>query len=96
MIQGSVSVGDPVIYTVRKVSSHPGRRAHDVDPAPRGELYTYLVDKLWVIAELLDNGQVVVLTRRGKRHVIALADPALRRPTLWERLRLRARFPRAC
>ncbi|MCC6783542.1 MAG: hypothetical protein IT457_11935 [Planctomycetes bacterium] len=95
MIRGSVQIGDPVVYTMRKVSPHPGKRAHDIDPAPRGELYVYLVDKLWAVAEVRDDGQLVVVTRRGKRYVLAKDDPNLRRPTLWERLRYWARFPRA-
>ena len=95
MIQGRLRVGEPVVYTVRKVSTHPGRRAHDVDPSPRGELYVYLVDKLWVVGEVRDDGHVVVVTRRGKRRVLPVDDPALRRPTLWERVRYWTRFPRA-
>ena len=95
MFHRTLQVGDQVIYTVRKVSTHPGPRAHDIDPAPRGEQYVYLVDKLWVVAEVQADGRVVLITRRGKRHVVAVDDPALRRPTLWERFRYWARFPRA-
>ena len=47
------------------------------------------------VAEVRDDGQLVVVTRRGKRYVLAKDDPNLRRPTLWERLRYWARFPRA-
>jgi hypothetical protein len=37
--------------------------------------------------------EVVVLTRRGRRHTLAADDPALRRARWWERLVLRHRFP---
>ncbi len=80
---------------MRKVSTHPGPRAHDIDPAPRGELYVYLVDKHWAVAEIREDQRLVVVTRRGKRYVLAKDDPNLRRATIWERLRYWARFPRA-
>lgn len=93
MIKGSVSVGDRIVYTKRKVSSHPGPRAHDVDPAPRGEEYVYAVDKLWRVVEVREHGRFIAVTRRGKRHELELSDPHLRRPTILERLRFWKRWP---
>jgi hypothetical protein len=39
------------------------------------------------------EGRLVLRTRRGKQHVVAPDDERLRRPTFWERLRYRDRFP---
>lgn len=94
MIKGRLAVGDHVVYRKQKVSSHPGAHAHAIDPAPRGEEYVYLVDKLWTVVEVRDDGRFVAITRRGKRHVVDQADPNVRRATLVEKLRFRKRFPR--
>jgi hypothetical protein len=85
--------GEPVIYSKFKYSTCPGPRASDISPAPRGEAYEYRVNKFWRVAEQLDEGTVVVVTRRGKRHQVQCDDPNLRRPTLWERWRYAADFP---
>jgi hypothetical protein len=86
--------GDWVIYRVTKHTAHPGRHAQAIRPAPRGELYVYDVEKQWVVSEVRDDGALVVATRTGKQRLVSRADPALRRPTLLERWRLRHRFPR--
>ncbi len=87
-------VGDWVVYQVTKQTTHPGPRAHAIRPSLRGELYSYAVDKLWVVSEVRSDGQLVLVTRRGKQHVVAASDPLLRRPSLWERWLWRNRFPR--
>ena len=88
------AVGDPVIYRLDKVSPRPGPRAIGVDPAPKGEFYSYQVDKFWVVAEIRDDGKLLLKTRRGKQHVVDRHDRRLRRPRWWERLLYRHRFPR--
>jgi len=85
--------GDWVIYRVSKVSSHPGPRAEHVSPEPRGEHYTYDVDKFWVVDDLEDHGKVRLRTRRGKAHVIEVDNPRLRHASWWERIWYRDRFP---
>lgn len=85
--------GDWVIYRVVKQTAHPGRRAREIAPSARGELYSYAVEKQWVVTQVLEGGRLEVATRRGKLRLVSTADPALRRPTLWERWRLRDRFP---
>ena len=53
----------------------------------------YEVDKFWVVAESRP-GEVLLITRRGKQHVVERGNPALRRPN-WLRRRLyRDRFPK--
>ena len=86
--------GEPVIYRVGKHSVRPGPRARGVFPAPNGEDYAYYVNKFWAVIEELPDGRLVVLTRRGKYHVVRRDDPRLRRPSVWERLWFASRFPR--
>jgi hypothetical protein len=85
--------GDCVIYRKQKFSVHPGRHAKGVSPAPNGDLYSYCVDKFWTVVSVLPSQEIVVGTRRGKRHTLPANDPALRKAHWWERLLLRGRFP---
>lgn len=86
--------GDPVVFKMSKASTHPGRRARSVDPAPRGELYTYSVDKFWVVAQVQADGQLLLKTRRGKEHLVAEGDARLRPARWWEKLLYHDRFPK--
>lgn len=86
--------GDPVVYTVTKSSAHPGPRAQAVDPSSKGDHYTYVVDKFWVVAQVRPDGKLLLKTRRGKPHIVAADDPQLRPARWWERLWYRRRFPR--
>ncbi len=86
--------GTPVIYTMPKYSTHPGPRAQSVHPAPRGDTYNYIVNKLWVVIEVLEDDKIRVQTRRGKTHVLDATDPKLRPARWWERLVYRHRFPK--
>lgn len=93
MQRSRFSPGDLVVYRKFKHSSIPGPRAKDVDPAPRGEEYTYSVDKFWIVAELQSDDSVLLATRRGKQHVVECSDPNLRHARWWEKLVYRGRFP---
>lgn len=93
MIRCKLSRGEAVIYRKAKYSASPGPRACEITPSPRGEDYWYHVDKFWRVLETRDDNTVVLLTRRGKRHVVRRDDPMLRRASLWERLRFSDRFP---
>ena len=86
--------GDLVVFAKEKNSLSPGRRAKEVSPAAKGDEYSYIVEKYWLVKELLDDNRACLVTRRGKQHTVALDDPRLRRPNLWERWVLRDRFPR--
>lgn len=85
--------GDVVVFARQKHSTSPGPRAKDVTPASAGDTYTYVVDKYWLVAGQTDSGELQLLTRTGKQHLIAADDFRLRRPTLWERIFRRHRFP---
>lgn len=85
--------GDVVVFSRQKYSQSPGPRARDVSPAETGETYSYVVDKYWLVAGECDDGQLRLLTRTGKEHSIAVDDQRLRRPTVWERLFRRNKFP---
>lgn len=87
--------GDWAVYRKSKRSTSPGPRAANIVAAEKGESYTYVVDKFWVVESILPDNQIRVRTARGKMHVIALDDPNLRRPSWLQRLIWRDRFREA-
>ena len=84
--------GDWVIYRKQKTSVSPGLRAKNMSPAPKGDTYIYIVEKYWIVDEVLGNGEVGLRTRRGKHHIVATDDPRLRRANWLERILLGSRF----
>ncbi len=86
-------VGDKVVYAKDKYSISPGQRAQNVAASAKGDHYSYIVEKYWVIQEIQDNGWLLLKTRRGKEHLIATTDPSLRSASFWEKLFLKGRFP---
>jgi hypothetical protein len=93
MLRRKFQPGDPVVYRKAKHSTCPGPRAESIDPAPRGEDYTYEVDKYWIVVEIREDKKVLLRTRRGKDHLVDANSPSLRRANWWERLLYRNRFP---
>lgn len=85
--------GDQVIYRVTKHSTRPGRRAHVVSPTSNGDDYVYTIDKYRIVDQVLDNGHLVLRTRKGKIHTVQPDDPNLRRPRFWEAWFRQAAFP---
>lgn len=85
--------GDRVVYLTTKHSVHPTPRAEKVQPEPHGEGYTYDVKKYWLVQEVNGDGNLVVVTRRGKTRVVAKNDPRLRNANWWERMFQSHRFP---
>ena len=61
-------------------------------PSEKGELYSYTVDKFWVVRAIQHDGRLVLLTRRGKQHTVSPDDPALRRPNFLQRWMYKQRF----
>ena len=92
MRPNDLKVGDWVIYRKQKRSEIPGPRAKAVHPDEHGDKYTYIVEKYWVVEEIHPDGQLQLVTKRGKRHVVDTADPRLRTPNWWERVILSNRF----
>ncbi len=88
------SQGDWAIYRKSKVSTSPGPRATNVVASQKGDSYTYIVDKFWVVEELLPDDELRMRTARGKTHVVRQDDPCLRRPSLVQRMVWRNRFRR--
>jgi hypothetical protein len=84
--------GDLVVFRRQKHTSHPGRRAQEVEATAHGECYSYFIDKSWIVVAVLADGRLRLQTRRGKVHVVSADDPNLRHATLWDRVRYRARF----
>ena len=84
--------GDWAVYRKSKQGANPGRRAAHVMASPKGETYGYVVDKFWVVDEVLVDGRLRLVTARGKLHVVSPDDPNLRRPGLVQRFLWRDRF----
>jgi hypothetical protein len=89
------SPGDWAVYRKSKRSTSPGPRAVNVVASQKGESYTYVVDKFWVVESVLSSGQVLLRTPTGKTHLISGDDPGLRKPTFFQRLLWRHRFREA-
>lgn len=87
-----ITAGDWVIYRKLKHSASPGPRAHEISPSSSGELYSYFVDKFWIVENVLPDGRLQLRTRTGKTHLINQSDPRLRRARLWERWFYKGRF----
>jgi len=85
--------GDQVIYRMTKHSTHPGPRARDINPANMGDNYSYVVDKFWVVANVLEDGRLILRTRRGKEHCVPPTDPQLRRANWLAKILHGSRFP---
>jgi hypothetical protein len=85
--------GEVVVYLKQKSSLHPGPHAGNIQPAPHGDFYSYLVEKFWRVVAVQPDNKLVVRTRKGKQHTIAANDPNLRRTHWWERLLFWHRFP---
>ncbi len=83
---------DWVVYTREKHSLSPGPRAKNIAPSPHGEMYSYEVDKYWIVRQVTD-GEIVLETRKGKVHAIPLNDRRLRKANFWERIFFANRFP---
>jgi hypothetical protein len=84
--------GDWVIFRKTKFSQRPGPRARHVAPATRGEEYSYVVDKFWIVRAVRDDGALELVTRKGKLHAMSPDDPRLRPLRWWERWTYRRRF----
>lgn len=85
-------VNDWVVCTREKHSLSPGPRAKNISPSPHGEMYSYEVDKYWIVREITDD-TLVLETRTGKKHELPKSDRRLRHPTWWERFFYADRFP---
>lgn len=94
MQQRTYRRGDLVIYRMSKQSLHPGPRARDVAPARFGDLYSYTVEKFWVVADVEpDAGTLRLVTRKGKAHRVDENDPNIRHANWWERWWYGRKFP---
>jgi hypothetical protein len=89
----NITVGDLIVYRKQKASTRPGKRAYDIRASEQGDLYTYLVDKYWTVADILGDDHLVAVTRTNKRHYLTPDDPNLRKARLTERLLYGHRFP---
>lgn len=86
-------VGDPIVYHKPKSSASPGPRARQVYPFEHGELYHYVVDKFWTVSVVNSDATIEVITRTGKKHVLPVNDPNIRKAHLLKHLLYKKRFP---
>ncbi|MGB0600116.1 MAG: hypothetical protein ACPGLY_25845 [Rubripirellula sp.] len=86
------SPGDWAVYRKSKSSVSPGPRASNVMAASKGDSYTYVVEKFWVVESVTPDNEVCLRTARGKLNRVSLDDPNLRRPSWYQRIFWRARF----
>jgi hypothetical protein len=93
MLQQPPKQGDVLVYRKSKHSTRPGPRAKDVQPASKGDDYSYYVEKFWIVTDIHDDGTLRLKTREGKTHEISTNDPNLRAVNFWDRLWFRRRFP---
>jgi len=93
LLQGELEPGDFLIYRKPKVSPHPGPRARNVQAAENGDNYYYEVDKFWTVADVLEDGRLVAITRTGKQVYLTPEDERLRKAGLMARILFRRRFP---
>lgn len=84
--------GDWVVYRRLKFTNHPGRRAFDIDASVNGDGYSYFVDKFWVVVDVLADHKLLLITRRGKTHIVDEHNLYLRRASVWDRLRYGRRY----
>ena len=91
-MSGMFSPNDWVVYTREKHSLKPGPRAKNITPSPYGELYSYEVDKYWIVRQVQAN-EIVLETRKGKTHQVSPGDRRLRKAYWWERILMSGRFP---
>ena len=91
-MQANWKSGDWAVYRKSKQGANPGRRASQVVASSKGENYRYVVDKFWVVDEVLPEGRLRLITARGKTHIIQDDDPNLRRPGLLQKFLWRDRF----
>ena len=85
-------IGDWVIYRKSKMGPNPGPRAFRVHASPKGEDYSYVVNKFWVVDQVLGDGTLMIRTRRGKTHQLRANDPSLRHANWFDRWIWRSRF----
>jgi hypothetical protein len=93
VFHAGIAPGDPLIYRKPKVSSRPGPRARNIQRTENGDDYFYEVEKFWTVADVLDDGRLLAVTRTGKEVCLSPEDERLRKARLIERLRHRRRFP---
>jgi hypothetical protein len=92
MAQRNFRPGDRVVFFRTRHKSHPGRRARGVRPSAHGDDYSYYVEKFWVVADVLDDGRLLLQTPRGKQHEVDVDDPNLQHASWLDRLLHRQRF----
>lgn len=88
-------IGAAVVYRQEEVATCPVLGAHDIHPAERGEYYYYSISNYLRVAEVLNDGRIIAVTRNNERFCFWPNDSCLRKACLTERLIYHLRFPRS-
>jgi hypothetical protein len=84
------SVNDWILYREQESSDHPEPGAHDISPAPRGDAYSYLVDRLWRVTRVNRDGSLEATGSNGRVHRLPPHDRHIEKVG-WLRRRLLGR-----
>ena len=83
--------GDWVIYHKAKSSTNPGPRAKIINPSSKGENYSYIVDKFWIVSKISEN-LLTLKTKTGKLHEVDSNDVNLRKANWFQKIIYNKRF----
>jgi len=78
-------VGDWIVFRKWKASTNPSPRAKDMYPSQHGDMYTYGIDKYWKVVEIIDEDEIEVETKRGKRHRLSINTTKFRKMNFLDR-----------
>jgi hypothetical protein len=91
--RATFSIGAPIVYSWREISTHPRSDARDVRPSDRGEFYYCDLVSYLRVTDVLDDGRIVAVARDNQRLCFWPNDSQLRKARLTERFLYRWRFP---
>lgn len=88
------ALNDWIVYSRQETSDHPVRGAHDVNPAERGDSYSYMKDELWQVVRVNPDGSCSAQGPDGTVHHVRARDPHVRKASWLRRRWLRQRVHR--
>ena len=92
--RSTFSIGAPIVYSWREISTRPRPDARDVHPSDRGEFYYCDLVNYLRVTDVLDDGRIIAIARDKRRLCFWPNDSQFRKAHLTERFLYRWRFPR--
>jgi hypothetical protein len=87
-----ISINDWILYHDQESSDHPEPGARDISPAPRGDAYSYLIDRLWRVKRVNPDGSIEATGPKGHVHHLDAHDPHIEKAGWLRRRRLRRKL----